>query len=167
PVLMLVTNNRYGISTDLSSVHVRRPVADRAIPYGIKNETVDGNDPIAIWHALDRAMRYCRRERRPFLLEALVSRLHGHSSSSGAQRVAGEADCLAVFEQALLDCGAIEYDQVEQMKREAKAEADEAAVQVSGEPRPTAADVYRFTYAPSRVDAVYPRDYTGLPGRTK
>src|SRR6478609_712145 len=32
PVLMLVTNNRFGISTDLRTVHVNRPIADRAIP---------------------------------------------------------------------------------------------------------------------------------------
>ena len=51
PVLMLVTNNRYGISTDLDTVHAEQPVADRAIPYGIRAETVDGNDPVAIWHA--------------------------------------------------------------------------------------------------------------------
>lgn len=165
PVLIVVTNNHWGISTPAEAVHGEKRLADRATPYGIRNETVDGNDPIATWHAIDRAMRHCRRERKPFLLEALVSRLHGHSSSSGAQRVAGEADCVAAFEQQLLDCGAIEYDQVEQMKREAKAEVDEAAVRVSAEPRPTVADVERFTYANSPVDAVYPGDYTGLPGK--
>jgi 2-oxoisovalerate dehydrogenase E1 component alpha subunit len=165
PVLILVTNNNWGISTPAEAVHGEKHLTDRAVPYGIRNETVDGNDPILTWNAIDRAMRHCRRERKPYLLEATVSRLHGHSSSSGAQRVAGEVDCLAVFEQKLLDCGAIEFEQVEYMKQEAKAEADAAAVQVSTEPRPTPADVYRFTYAPSRVDAVYPGDYTGLPGR--
>jgi len=163
PVLIVVTNNHWGISTPAEAVHGEKHLADRAIPYGIRHETVNGNDPIATWHAVDRAMRYCRRERRPFLLEAQVSRLHGHSSSSGAQRVAGETDCLAAFEQLLLDAGAIDIDQVEHMRQEAKGEADEAAVQVSTEPRPTPADVERFTYAPSPVDAVYPKDYTGLP----
>jgi 2-oxoisovalerate dehydrogenase E1 component alpha subunit len=79
--------------------------------------------------------------------------------------VTGEADCLAVFEQKLLDAGAIDFDQVEYMRQEANGEADEAAVMVSTEPRPTAADVDRFTYAPSPVDVVYPKDYSGLPSR--
>jgi 2-oxoisovalerate dehydrogenase E1 component alpha subunit len=165
PVLMVVTNNRYGISTNLDTVHVRRPITDRAIPYGIANARVDGNDPIATWHALARAMRYCRRERRPFLLEATVSRLHGHSSSSGAQRVWDEADPLALFEQKLIDDGAIDVTAVTALKDEAKAEADAAVVQAMGEPPPTPEDVLTDTYAPSPVDAVYPQDYTGLPGR--
>ncbi len=165
PVLMAVTNNRYGISTDLHEVSAEKCVADRAIPYGIRAETVDGNDPVAMWHALDRAMRYCRRERKPFLLEANVSRLHGHSSSSGAQRIWGETDVLTTFEQKLIDAGAIDTQGVKVMKDEAKRETDDAVVQAMEEPEPTAEDVNRFSYAPSDVDAVYPEDYTGLPGQ--
>ena len=37
-------------------------------------------------------------------------------------------------------------------------------VETMKEPEPTRDDVYAFTYAPSPVDAVYPKDYTGLPG---
>jgi 2-oxoisovalerate dehydrogenase E1 component alpha subunit len=164
PVLMLVTNNHFGISTDLDTVHAHRPVADRAIPYGIRHDTVDGNDPVATWHAIDRAMRYCRRERRPYLLEAMVSRLHGHSSSSGAQRNWNETDAITSFEQKLIDAGAIDAAAVRAMKEEAKKEADEAVVQTMKEAEPTREDLYASTYAPSDVDAVYPKDFTGLPG---
>jgi len=163
PVLMLVTNNRFAISTDMSEVNAKRTVADRAIPYGIENAQVDGNDPIAMWHAMDRAMRYCRRERKPFLLEAMVSRLNGHSSSSGAQRDWSETDTLARFEQKLIDDRAIDVGTVRQMKEEAKAEIDAAVVAAMREPTPVPEDVPRFTYAASDVDAVYPGDYTGLP----
>ena len=165
PVLMIVTNNEYGISTPAKGQHGERNISDRAAPYDMKAETVDGNDPIACWHAIDRAMKYIRTERKPFLLEAMVSRLHGHSSSSGAQRNWEEADCVALFEQKLIDNGAIDSDTVRTLKDEAKQEADAAAVAVAGEPRPTRADVYRDTYAPSPVDVVYPEDYTGLPQR--
>ena len=163
PVLMVVTNNHYGISTDLNTVRVNRPLAERAIPYGIESETVDGNDPIATWHAIDRAMRYCRRERKPFLLESLVSRLHGHSSSSGAQRNWSEADPVALFEQKLIDDGAIDVETIQAMKAEARTEADLAVVEAMTEPQPSPDDVLTFTYAPSSVDVVYPGDYTGLP----
>jgi 2-oxoisovalerate dehydrogenase E1 component alpha subunit len=165
PVLMVVTNNGYGISTPAASQHGERHIADRAEPYGVRHETVDGNDPIATWHAIDRAMRYCRRERKPFLLETLVSRLHGHSSSSGAQRDWVEPDCVALFEQTLIDAGAIDAEGVRSLKAAAKAEADAAVVKATAEPKPTADDVERFTYAPSTVDSVYPDDYTGLPTR--
>jgi 2-oxoisovalerate dehydrogenase E1 component alpha subunit len=165
PVLMVVANNRFGISTDFKTISSEPKIADRALPYGIRSETVDGNDPVVIWNALDRAMRYCRRERKPFLLEAMVSRMHGHSSSSGAQRIWSESDPLVGFEQKLIDSGAIDVPAVKTLREEAKIEADSAVVQTMREAEPTREDVEKFTYAPSEVDAVYPQDYTGLPGR--
>src|SRR6185436_11564321 len=130
----------------------KRSVADRALPYGIEHAVVDGNDPIATWHAIDRAMRYCRRERKPYLLEAMVSRLNGHSSSSGAQRNWSEADPLTRFEQKLIDDGAIDVTTVKNLKDEAKAEIDLAVVEAMSEPPPVPEDVSRFTYASSDMD---------------
>lgn len=167
PVLTLVTNNGYGISTSHDSQHAAKRIAARADPHGIRNETVNGNDPVLMWNALERAMRYVRTQRKPFVLEAMVSRLHGHSSSSGAGRNWSEFDCVAGFEQKLIDCGATDADQVRALREEAKAEADAAADTVATEPRPTPLDVYMGTYAPSPVDAVYPKDYTGLPTRRR
>ena len=163
PVLMLVTNNGYGISTPANSQHGERRIVDRGEPFGIPGEAIDGNDPIACWHAMARALRYCRRLRRPWILEAQVSRLNGHSSSSGATREGSDPDPLSLFEDRLRSQGAIYDDQIERMRQEAADEADEAARQALSEPRPTAADVRMGTYAPSTVDAVYPGDYTGLP----
>jgi 2-oxoisovalerate dehydrogenase E1 component alpha subunit len=163
PVLMVVTNNGYGISTSACSQHGEAHVIDRGKPFGIPGEVVDGNDPVASWHAIARAMDYCRRERRPYLLEALVSRLYGHSSSSGALRVKNEPDPIALFERKLLDAGALDAAALEQVHEEARAEVEAALEQVLAEPMPTADDVEKHTYAPSPVDAVYPGDYTGLP----
>ncbi len=163
PVLMIVTNNKYGISTPAHTQHAEKHIADRGEPFGIASEVVDGNDPIAMWHGLERAFDLCRNVRKPFLLEAMVSRLHGHSSSSGAARVAGEVDCLTKFERKLVADGVIHRELVELIWHDAHEEADAAVVQAMSEPRPTPDDVDVHTYAPSRVDRVYPEDYTGLP----
>lgn len=163
PVLIVVMNNQWGISTPAAGQHAERQVIDRGTAFGIPGEVVDGNDPIASWHAIRRAMAYCRAERRPFLLEALVSRLYGHSSSSGALRVKSEPDCIALFERALLEAGALDPEAAQQLHEAARAEADAAADQAVAEPKPIPADVEKYTYAPSPVDAVYPGDYTGLP----
>ncbi len=69
-----------------------------------------------------------------------------------------------MFEQKLIDEGAIDRPTLQAMKDEARAEVDAAVVEATAEPHPTVEDVNRFTYAPSMVDAVYPEDYTGLPG---
>jgi 2-oxoisovalerate dehydrogenase E1 component alpha subunit len=163
PVLMIVTNNRYGISTPACSQHGEMNVSDRGKPFGIVTEVVDGNDVIASWHAIARAMDYVRRERRPYILEAHVSRIYGHSSSSGAMRVKGESDPIALFEAKLLDARIIDRNGLVRVHEEAEAEIEAALTQVMNEPRPGPEDVGRFTYAPSPVDAVYPGDYTGLP----
>jgi 2-oxoisovalerate dehydrogenase E1 component alpha subunit len=163
PVLMVVMNNGWGISTPACSQHGEKHIIDRGKAFGIPGEVVDGNDPVASWHAVRRAMDYCRRERRPYLLEALVSRLHGHSSSSGAARVAGEPDCVLLFEKRLLESQVIDRRALERIRAEAHAEVEAASEQVAREPRPRPGDEYKHTYAPSEVDAVYPGDYTGLP----
>src|SRR5438094_142569 len=86
PVLMIVMNNCWGISTEHGTQHCLKNIIDRGKPFGIKGEVVDGNDPLASWFCVERAMQYCRTKRRPFMIEAKVSRLYGHSSSSGAPR---------------------------------------------------------------------------------
>ncbi|MCZ2342145.1 MAG: thiamine pyrophosphate-dependent dehydrogenase E1 component subunit alpha [Bacteroidales bacterium] len=167
PLLMIVTNNGFGISTPHDSQHAVRRIADRGVPFGIRGQTIDGNDPVETWHAIDRAMRYVRRERRPFILEAHVGRLHGHSSSSGALRDRQAICCVSEFEHKLLELGALDTDTAQLMWDEARAEADTAADLATNEAEPLVEDVNRFTYAPSTVDAVYPDDYTGLPIRKK
>jgi len=162
PVLMVVANNGWGISTPACGQHGEKQIIDRGKAFGIPGEVVDGNDPIASFHAIRRAMDHCRRKRRPYLLEARVSRLYGHSSSSGALRVANEPDALHLFEQRLLEAG-FDAHLLDQVHEEAQVEVEAALEEVLKEAQPTAADDEKNTYAPSSVDAVYPGDYTGLP----
>src|SRR5204863_5320432 len=63
PVLIVVMNNGWGISTAACSVHGERQIIDRGKAFGIPGEVVDGNDPVASWFALKRAMAHCRKER--------------------------------------------------------------------------------------------------------
>jgi 2-oxoisovalerate dehydrogenase E1 component alpha subunit len=163
PVLIVIENNSWGISTSASSQHGEKHVIDRGKAFGIPGEVFDGNDPIASWHALARGMEYCRLKRRPYMLEPMVSRLYGHSSSSGAHRVKSEVDCIEQFERKLLRAGVIDKVTIAHVHENAEAEVEEAVETVIKEARPTAEDVEKFTYADSPVDAVYPKDYTGLP----
>ncbi len=163
PVLIVVTNNRWGISTPAAGQHSEERIIDRGKAHGIQGEVVDGNDAIASWHAIARGLEHCRRDRRPYMIEAMVSRLHGHSSSSGALRVKDEPDCLELLEDRLAEARVLSHEDCERIRVEAAEETEAALQECLQEPQPTAEDIELHTYAPSTVDAVYPGDYTGLP----
>ena len=59
--------------------------------------------------------------------------------------------------------GILSQETVGQIRNEAQAEAEAALEQALAEPKPVPSDVYKYSYAPSRVDPVYPEDYNGLP----
>lgn len=86
PVLIIINHNGWGISTAANTVQSSPNLAQRAEPYGIPWAVVDGNDIQAAWEAIAKAMHYCRTERKPYCLQANVSRLYGHSSADGANR---------------------------------------------------------------------------------
>lgn len=146
PCLMIVTNNHWGISTPAAHMHAEQ-IAARADAFGIRNAVVDGNDLEACYSALERAMDYVRTERRPFLLEATVSRLYGHTSASGANRVHGEVDCLALLEDRLQDLGLMARDAMLELRARYTQQLRESRHVVSEEPQPSGDDIFRDVFA--------------------
>lgn len=163
PVLIVVENNSFGISTPYGTQHAEKHVIDRGKPFGIPGEVFDGNDPIASWFAVERALAYCRKKRKPYMLEPMLSRLHGHSSSSGALRDDSQPDCVALFAEKLIHWKLLSHQEADDIIDAAQNEAAKAADDVVSEPRPKPEDIYLHTFAPSKVDVVYPEKYYGLP----
>ena len=136
PMLIIVTNNQWGISTAANTQHGERNIADRGKAFGMRTAVIDGNDPEAAYAGIKDAMDYVRRERKPFLLEAMVSRLYGHSSSSGANFITEEADCIAKLEQKLEQHGWLSRAQADAMKKKIEESFLEASKRVREEPQP-------------------------------
>jgi 2-oxoisovalerate dehydrogenase E1 component alpha subunit len=147
PLLIVVTNNQYGISTLAEGQHGDKRISDRGRAFGIESATVDGNDPEVAYRALKQAMDYVRSERRPFLIEALVSRLYGHSSASGANYVNDEADCLTRFEASLVERGILTRQHMDALRERYTQELLEAAKRVRDEPQPDPASVHQHVFA--------------------
>lgn len=148
PMLIIVTNNEWGISTSARSQHGERQIADRGKPFGIRTAVVDGNDPEKSWVALKEAMEYVRVERRPFLLEASVSRLYGHSSSSGSNYVSEEVDCLVQLEETLERRGWRSRDEASAMRKAFEATMQADYKKVCGEPAPQPEQVWEHVFRP-------------------
>ena len=155
-----------GISTDLAHGHARR------------SRSPTGRFPTASaprrWTATTRSRSGTRSTARCATAAASASRscskrwcrrLHGHSSSSGAQRNWNEADPLALFEQKLIDAGAIDTSAVERAEGRGQGGGRRGRRRGDAGTRADARGRASFTYAPSEVDAVYPRITRGCRGR--
>jgi 2-oxoisovalerate dehydrogenase E1 component alpha subunit len=136
PVLIVVTNNKWGISTGYQGQHGEKRISDRGKGFGIESKTIDGNDPEVSYREIAAAMEYVRTERKPFLLEAMLSRLYGHSSASGANKVLDEADCLVGFERRLEERGLLTRAQMDELRAQFNAELSAAHRKVKEEPQP-------------------------------
>ena len=153
PMLILVTNNEYGISTAWEGQHGEEHVSDRGKAFGMPTATIDGNDVETSWFALKKAMDYVRTERKPYLLEAKVSRLNGHSSASGANFVKDEADCLVRFEKKLEERKLRTRTEMDEMRARFTQELLEASKRVREEPQPKAETIWDYVFADKNLVA--------------
>jgi 2-oxoisovalerate dehydrogenase E1 component alpha subunit len=158
PVLIIVTNNRWGISTPYDQVQGAERIADRGKAFGMRTKTIDGNDPVESYRELQEAFAYVRKERKPFLLEARVSRLYGHSSASGASFVKNEADCLRDFEAKLESMGLLSAAQAKAERDAYTAELAAIAQQVMTEPAPEGSSIWEHTFHGEPGRDPFPRD---------
>lgn len=157
PMLIITTNNEYGISTPAKTQHGEKHIADRARAFGIESAVVDGNNPEKIWSAIQIAFDHIRETGKPYFLEARVSRLYGHSSSSGAAFVEDETCCVSEFEKKLIKQKWITAEEAKTFRDAAYAEAQAAHEAVKDEPYPDASSLHLHTFKED--------DRGGVPGR--
>lgn len=146
PMLIIVTNNAWGISTASCTQHGEKNIADRGKAFGMKTMQINGNDVEEAYLGLQEAMAYIRKERKPVLLEARVSRLYGHSSASGANIVADEVDPLALFESKLEAAGVLSRKQMDQIREDYTQQMLEMSQKVKQEPLPDPSTIYDHVY---------------------
>jgi len=110
PVIFIVENNGYGLSTPSREQFRCKQFIDKAIGYGIEGVQVDGNNLLDVYHAINKINDDIRKNPRPVLLECLTFRMRGHEEASGTKYVPqelfdewGRKDPLKNFESYLLD----------------------------------------------------------------
>jgi 2-oxoisovalerate dehydrogenase E1 component alpha subunit len=146
PLLMIVANNHWGISTPAAQQHGEKRISDRGKAFGIECATIDANDAENAYRGLKRAMDYVRTERRPFLLEAYVSRLYGHSSSSGANFVTEEVDCIKRLETKLAERGILSQKAADDLRAKYTHDLLEASKRVREEAPPRGEQIYDHVF---------------------
>jgi pyruvate dehydrogenase E1 component alpha subunit len=89
PVIFVLENNQYAYSTPVDQQFAVNPV-ERAAAYGFPGESVDGNDPEAVFEAVRKARERALAGDGPTLIEAVTMRMHGHAAHDDMKYVPKE-----------------------------------------------------------------------------
>lgn len=87
PVIFLIENNGYALSTPTSEQFKCSSLAGKAAGYGIEGRTIDGNNILEVYHAVNELATSMRETPRPVLLECITFRMRGHEEASGTKYV--------------------------------------------------------------------------------
>ncbi|MFI5451903.1 thiamine pyrophosphate-dependent enzyme [Pedobacter sp. UC225_61] len=87
PVIFLIENNGYGLSTPINEQFKCKHLVDRAIGYGIEGIQIDGNNILEVYDELSEIAASIRQNPRPVLIECLTFRMRGHEEASGTKYV--------------------------------------------------------------------------------
>lgn len=98
PVVFVVSNNQWAISTPRSAQSAAATLAQKAIAAGIEGEQVDGNDAVAMSDCMERALTKARTGGGPHVIEALTYRLGDHTTVDDAKRYRNEQEVEAAWQ---------------------------------------------------------------------
>ena len=158
PVLFVVENNHWGLSTPAHEQYACRNLADRGIGYGMPGVVVDGNDLLAVHRAVRRAADRARRGDGPSLLEFMTFRMRGHEEASGTDYVPkdeveqwAKKDPVKRYEAFLVERGLFAEADFGTIRAAYKARIDALADEalLAPEPRSTVEEKLADVFAPS------------------
>ena len=165
PVIFIIENNAWGLSTPTSEQFACEQLSDRAKGYGMQGITIDGNNIQEVYGTLNTLAEEIRENPRPVMVECMTFRMRGHEEASGTkyypeglQEEWAKKDPIANFEKELLAEGLITNEDIEKLRAENKAYIEEALEQAFAEEKVTAntenelADVFA-PYTPERIEA--------------
>ncbi|MEP7253307.1 MAG: dehydrogenase E1 component subunit alpha/beta [Ginsengibacter sp.] len=96
PVIFIIENNGYGLSTPVSEQYRCQKLVDRAAGYGMAGIQIDGNNILTVYETMRGVREYCIENQKPYLVECMTFRMRGHEEASGTKYVPKE-----MFEQWL------------------------------------------------------------------
>lgn len=125
PVIFLIENNGYGLSTPSSEQYRCEKLSERAAGYGMEGITIDGNNVLEVYNVINNYAIIIRDNPRPILVEAMTSRMRGHEEASGTKYIPKKyfeewapKDPIVNYEKYLLNEKIIDDNFIEQKKNE-------------------------------------------------
>ena len=154
PVVFVVRNNGYAISTPTSEQFAGDGIAPRGIGYGISSIRVDGNDILAVYTASVEARRLALQTNAPVIIETMSYRLGAHSTSddpssyrhADEEEIWRQKDPILRMKRWLLDKGWWSDQQDHQLKTQYKKEILDALKSQEKRPSPPLSDLITDVY---------------------
>jgi len=155
PVVFVVTDNQWAISVPRAKQSAARTLAQKAIAAGIEGVQVDGNDVIAVRHAMDQALAKARSGSGPTLVEAITYRLSDHTTADDASRYRSPDELAEAWKREpvlrlrtyLTGLGAWDKAKEDALLKECNEQVQAAAQAYLDTPPPTAEQMFDHLYA--------------------
>jgi pyruvate dehydrogenase E1 component alpha subunit len=149
PVIYVIENNRYAMGTSINRSSATVNLSRRGVSFNIEGEQVDGMDVRAVKAAGEKAVKWCRDGKGPYILEMLTYRYRGHSMSDPAKyrtreevdKVRMEQDPIEMVRHRLLEKGMSE-DALKKIDAEVRAKVNEAGEFATHDPEPDPSELY-------------------------
>lgn len=145
PVIFLIENNGYGLSTPISEQYNCKYLVDRALGYGIEGIQVDGNNILEVLDTISAVAEKMRKDPKPVLIECLTFRMRGHEEASGTKYVPQELletwakkDPVKNFETYLFEQNILNSNLLQELKTTFKKEIEVEIESAFNEPEPVA-----------------------------
>ncbi len=164
PVIFVIENNGYGLSTPSSEQFRCKQFADKGIGYGMVAYTIDGNNILEVYAAVKDIKKQISNKPMPVILECMSFRMRGHEEASGTKYVPKELmemwaqkDPVENYKAFLLKEKLISQEQIEKLKKKIEAEINTAWATADSEPRIASkpekelADIYK-SFTPEIIE---------------
>jgi 2-oxoisovalerate dehydrogenase E1 component len=157
PVIFVIENNGYGLSTPSSEQFRCKSFVDKAIGYGIEGVQVNGNNILEVYQTVTKLAEGIRARPRPVLLECITFRMRGHEEASGTKYVPKELmehwakkDPVATYEKFLLSENILTEKDIDSIRKKIKKEIEAGLSAAFDEPppQPDARQELKDVYAP-------------------
>ncbi|MDP9230486.1 MAG: thiamine pyrophosphate-dependent dehydrogenase E1 component subunit alpha, partial [Bacteroidota bacterium] len=87
PVIFIIENNGYGLSTPVSEQYRCENLVDKAMGYGIEAVKIDGNNVLTVHETIKGVRNYCIQNQKPYLVECMTFRMRAHEEASGIKYI--------------------------------------------------------------------------------
>jgi 2-oxoisovalerate dehydrogenase E1 component len=166
PVIFMVENNGYGLSTPIKEQFACKSIIDKGIGYGMEVEQIDGNDLLEVYHCIQKWRKDLTENPRPVLIEAMTFRMRGHEEASGTAYVPqelfeiwGKKDPILRFEKYLTEGNYLSENEREEIRKNLKEEINHAVEVAFAEkpPVPDTEEELNDVYAPYTPEIISPK----------